>query len=112
MNNQFIEIEEKMNKRFIETEEKIVDLEKRMNKRFDEIEQQRIDDNFYFEHKYWDKISIIFDKLQLNDDIKKIEDERNLKLQQKVEKNSAKLMSLDFRVSKLEKNVNSNSLNS
>ena len=107
---------EKLEKRFNDTMEKNNEkLEKKitdsMEKRFKEIEQKRIDDNFYFEHKYWDKISIIFDKLQLNDDIKKIEDERNLKLQQKVEKNSAKLMSLDFRVSELEKNVNSKNFN-
>ena len=94
--------EEKLSGLEKRTEEKLNVLEKRMEKRFDEIEQKRIDDNFYFEHKYWDKISIIFDKLQLNDDIKKTEDERNLKLEQKVENNSSKLMSLDFRVSKLE----------
>ena len=94
--------EKKLNGLEKRTEEKLNVLEKRMEKRFDEIEQKRIDDNFYFEHKYWDKISIIFDKLQLNDDIKKTEDERNLKLEQKVENNSSKLMSLDFRVSKLE----------
>ncbi len=82
-------------------------LERNMEQRFAEVEQKRIDDNFYFEHKYWDKISIIFDKLKLNDDLKKIEEQKNIKLQEKVENNSAKLMSLDFRVSQLEKNVNS-----
>ena len=82
-------------------------LERNMEQRLAEVEQKRIDDNFYFEHKYWDKISIIFDKLKLNDDLKKIEEQKNIKLQEKVENNSAKLMSLDFRVSQLEKNVNS-----
>ena len=96
-----------MEDRFTEMEERFVGLDQKMEKRFAEVEQRRIDDNFYFEHKYWDKISIIFDKLKLNDDIKKIEEEKNLKLQQKVENNSAKLMSLDFRVSQLERNVNS-----
>ena len=85
--------------------DKIID--HKIDKRFDQIEQRRIDDNFYFEHKYWDKISIIFDKLQLNDDLKKIDDEKNKKLEQRVERNSAQLMLHGNRISNLEKVVNS-----
>lgn len=78
-----------------------------MNRRFDEMEQKRIDDNFYFEHTYWDKISIIFDKLQLMEEKHELEKAETEKIQQKIENNSAKLMSHDFRISKLEQNINS-----
>jgi len=78
-----------------------------MDRRFNEMEQKRIDDNFYFEHTYWDKISIIFDKLQLMEEKHELEKAEAEKIQQKIEHNSAKLMSHDFRISKLEPNINS-----
>lgn len=96
-------IDQKIDKRFKEIDKKFAQIDKR----FDQIEQRRIDDNFYFEHKYWDKISIIFDKLQLNDDLKKLDDEKNKKLEQRVERNSAQLMLQGNRISKLEKVINS-----
>ena len=93
-----------MDKRFEENNKNLIT---EMNKRFDEMEQKRIDDNFYFEHTYGEKISIIFDKLQLMDDIKKIEDRENQKYREKIDHVEDVLMSYDFRISKLEKKVNS-----
>lgn len=74
-----------------------------MDKRFDQMEQKRIDDNFYFEHTYGEKISIIFNKLQLMDDIKEQENKENQKYKNKIEHNEDVLAMHDFRISKLEK---------
>ena len=78
-----------------------------VNHKFEQMEQKRIDDNFYFEHTYGEKISIIFDKLQLMDDIKKIEEKETQKYRKKVEHNGDVLALHDFRISKLEKKINS-----
>ena len=113
--NLIAEMDKRMDKRFEENNKMIIEeIDKRMDKRFDEVnkrfeqmEQKRIDDNFYFEHTYGEKISIIFDKLQLMEDIKKIEDKENQKYRKKVDHIEDMLMSYDFRISKLEKKVNS-----
>ena len=80
---------------------KLTETEKRINKRIDDshryleqkinnvqanLEQKIIDNGFYFEHTYGEKISAIFDKLQLNDDLKKIDEKENKRIQKQIEK--------------------------
>lgn len=82
-------------------------LENKIDENHKYLEKKIVDNAFYFEHTYGEKISAIFDKLQLNDDLKKIENEENEKIQEQIEKNSAKLMSHELRISALEKKFNS-----
>ena len=84
-----------------------VSLEEKINDSHKYLEQKIIDNGFYFEHTYGEKISAIFDKLQLNDDLKKIDEKENKKIQKQIEKNSAELMSHELRISKIEKEINS-----
>lgn len=77
----FSEMDKRMSKRFENNNKMIID---EMNKRFDQMEQKRIDDNFYFEHTYGEKISIIFDKLQLMDDIKNKKIKKNKNIERKL----------------------------
>ena len=59
----------------------------------------------YFEENYGRKISAIFDKLQLNDQMKDIE---KAELDKYIENNVARLISHNVRITKLENAVNSN----
>ena len=98
------ETENRINSRM---DERITTLERKMDQKYDLLEQKIIDNGFYFEHTYGEKISAIFDKLQLNNDLKQIEDAESKQIQKQIENNSAKLFSHEIRISKIEKEINS-----
>ena len=88
--------------------EKMDKLETKMNEKMDKLETKIIDNGCYFEVTYGEKIDAIFERLQINDDTSIKEKRDYEKFKKKLEHNDIILASYDFRIQKLEQQVNAN----
>ena len=81
--------------------------EERIDKKIYEAQRNQNRKLAYFEHVYGGKITAIFDKLQLIDDMRNLDKEDQEKFKNQIELNSAEIMMHDSRISKLENVFNS-----
>ncbi|MBQ3415180.1 MAG: hypothetical protein IJH39_07530 [Clostridia bacterium] len=101
-NNQYLiqQMNERMDKKF-------EDFEQKMNKKLEETDRKLNGKLAIFEKEYGEKISAIFDKIQLIDDIKKNTDYENKKYFERIENHDDLLYSHELRISELEDKVSS-----
>ena len=112
-NNQYLiqQMNERMDKKFEEFEQrmnqKFEDYEQGISKKLEEADRKLNGKLAIFEKEYGEKISAIFDKIQLIDDIKKNTDYENQKYFERIENHDDLLYSHELRISELEDKVSS-----
>lgn len=107
-NKKIFEKFEQIDKKFEKVDERFNDMDKKINENMEKLEIKIMDNACYFEVTYGQKIDAIFEKLQINDETLVKEKKDYEKFKKRFEHNDIILASHDFRIQKLEQQVNAN----
>ena len=102
-------IDTKLDTKIQENNEKLLNvidskIETKIESKLSIIEQKMMDGFFYFEENYGKKIDIIFEKIQLDNEMNEI---KYKEFEKNINHNESTLMSHEIRITNLEKSLNS-----